>query len=118
MMLMEILIVVAIISLVATGVAVGAIHEWRRAQVTTAKTNLVNLQQIADLHRQREGTCPTVGDLVRLRLLGAASKTTDPWGIEYRITCTEEETYVWSAGPDRREGGDDDLWLPERRPSS
>ncbi len=62
-------------------------------------------------------SCPTVGLLVREGAIDRAAARTDPWGTPLVIACEDDETYVYSRGPDRRDdhGFGDDVRVPARR---
>jgi hypothetical protein len=46
-------------------------------------------------------------------VVDSASKLTDSWDQPFHIECDDDETYVWSAGPDRVAGTADDIRVPE-----
>ena len=55
-----------------------------------------------------------VGEQLRAeKELSATSKITDPWDTPYQIRCAEDETYVLSYGPDKKEGTADDIKIPD-----
>jgi general secretion pathway protein G len=83
----------------------------------TANTNAHEIRNAVQRWRGlHEGsTCPTIAQLVQDGEIDAASKTDDAWGLPYRITCTEDEVVVRSAGPDKRWGTEDDIVLPKGR---
>ncbi len=116
MSLIEIMIVVAIIAMVAGGVAVVAIPKMREAQVTQAETgarvirSAVSQWQLAE---NEYGTCPTVSQLVEDKQLDSGQNTTDPWGQDYVVTCADDEVIVMSAGPDKKSGSKDDIIIPK-----
>ena len=116
MTLIEIMIVVAIIAMVAGGVAVMAIPRMQQAQVQTAATgarvirSAVSQWQLAE---NEYGECPTVSRLVEDKQLDAGQNTTDPWGEEYEIICADDEVIVTSTGPDKKKGSDDDIVIPK-----
>ena len=116
MTLIEIMIVVAIIAMVAAGVAVVAIPKMKVAQITSAGTGArvirtaVNQWQLAE---NEYSTCPTVSQLVSDKQLDAGQQTADPWGQDYVITCADDEVIVASAGPDKKMGSKDDIVIPK-----
>ncbi len=116
MTLIEIMIVVAIIAMVAGGVAVVAIPKMKEAQISTAKTgarvirSAVSQWQLAE---NEYATCPTVSQLVQDKQLDAGQETDDPWGQPYAIECTEDDVIVSSSGPDKQSGSEDDIVVPE-----
>lgn len=112
--LIEILIVLAIIGLIAGGVAVVAIPKFAQAQKDTAKNDCRTIHPVAEKYRvDHPGQCPTVEQLRAEKELGATSKVTDPWDTPYGIRCQEDETYIVSFGPDKKEGSADDIRVPD-----
>jgi general secretion pathway protein G len=112
--LIEILIVLAIVGLIAGGVAVVAIPKYAEAQKKQAKNDVIAIHPIAEKYRvDHPGNCVTVEQLRAEKELSASSKITDPWETPYQIRCAEDETYVLSFGPDKKEGTADDIKIPE-----
>jgi len=115
--LVEILIVLAIVGLIAGGIAVYAVPKFQQAQKDSAKTSLKNLQAIAELWRSNHGNdCPSIQQLKDEKALSAASDTNDPWGSPYKIQCDDESTLAISFGPDKKEGTQDDIKFPNETP--
>ncbi len=99
--LIEILIVLAIVGLIAGGVAVVAIPKYAEAQKKQAKNDIIAIHPIAEKYRvDHPGQCPTVEQLRAEKELSASSKITDPWETPYQIRCADDDTYVLSYGPD------------------
>jgi general secretion pathway protein G len=110
--LIEIMIVLTIIGLIAGGVAVVAIPKFKLAQIRTAKTSLQVLHPIADAYyAEHSGDCPTVQALKASKQFTGDNK--DPWGQPYKIKCDSGDLTVSSTGPDGKEGGGDDIVIPE-----
>ncbi len=114
--LIEVLIVVAILSLIAAGVTVAVLPKFRQAQIDTATTNAREIRNAVNRWRAMRGgdECPTVSQLVQDKEIDSASKTTDPWDQPYKIQCVDDETVVSSPGPDKKEGTKDDIVVPEK----
>ena len=113
--LVEVLIVVAIIAMVASGVAVFALPRYKEAQIKSAETGarvirgaIQNWQRI-----NNESTCPTISQLVQEKQLDSASNTADPWGEQYQLSCTDDDVIVGSNGPDKKKGTPDDIRVPK-----
>jgi len=109
--LVEVLIVVAIMAVISGGVTLVAFPLFKKAKVDTGMVGCHTVKQAAELYQNLDGTadaCPTMADLVRSRKLDG-SKTDDPWGVPYRIDCSEGEIRVWSNGNDRKPATADDL---------
>lgn len=115
MSLLEIMIVIAIMGLIATGVGFAIVPRWQKAQVDTATNNARAIRNAAISWRATSGDdqCPTVSQLVQDKMIDSASKTEDPWGAPYKIFCTEDDIYVSSPGPDKKEGTKDDISVPK-----
>src|SRR3954467_2693726 len=96
--LVEVLIVVAIIAMVASGVAVFALPKYKEAQIKSAETGarvirgaIQNWQRI-----NNESTCPTVQQLVQEKELDSATNTADPWNEQYILACSDDDVMVAS----------------------
>lgn len=113
--LIEILIVLAIVGLIAGGVAVVAVPKYQEAQKKQAQTDARTIHPAAEKYRvDHPGEqCPTVELLREKKELSAASKITDPWDSPYKIICGDEDLTVLSLGPDKKEGTADDIRIPE-----
>ena len=112
MTLVEIMIVVIIMALIATGVAFAVIPMLGEARVEQTRTDLRVIQQAATIYMaQNRDNCPgSVGDLVEDGQLSRSARTTDAWGNEFTIQCEAgSEPVVISPGADRQEGSSDDL---------
>lgn len=68
--------------------------------------NAVSQWQLAENNYSH---CPSVADLTRDRQLDAGQNVLDPWGNDYRISCSNEDVTVTSAGEDERFGTSDDI---------
>lgn len=117
--LIEILIVLAIVGLIAGGVAVVAIPKYAKAQIDQAKIDARSIHPVAEKYKvDHPGGCPTVEQLRADKELSAASKITDPWDSPYQIRCGDEDIYVLSYGPDKKEGTPDDVRIPDVQPGT
>lgn len=115
--LVEILIVLAIVGLIAGGIAVYAVPKFQKAQIDNTKNNLKMLQQVSDAWRATHaGECPTVQRLKDEKEISASSDTNDAWGSAYKIVCDDESSTVISFGPDKKEGTPDDIRFPDTTP--
>ena len=117
--LIEILIVLAIVGLIAGGVAVVAVPKYQESQKNQAKTDARTLHPIAEKYRvDHPGEqCPTVELLRDKKEISAAAKITDPWDTPYKINCGEEDITVVSFGPDKKENTADDIRIPDQGPA-
>ena len=116
MTLIEIMIVVAIIAMVAGGVAVVAIPKMKEAQITSAATgarvirSAVSQWQLAE---NEYSVCPTVSQLIDDKQLDSGQNSQDPWGQDFIINCADDEVVVTSPGPDKKVGSNDDITIPK-----
>lgn len=116
MNLIEIMIVLAIITMIAGGVAVVAIPRMREAQVKAATNGARVIRSAVSQWQLAENdyaTCPTVSQLVQDKQLDAGQESNDPWGQPYEITCSDSDVTVASAGPDKQPGNNDDIVIPK-----
>ena len=112
--LIEVLIVVAILSLIATGVAVAVLPVWGETEIKLTRTDALKLRQaVLQWRFTHQGDCPDTATLVRDHILDAASHQVDAWKQPYKIECEGAEVVVSSSGPDRRFGSEDDIVVPE-----
>jgi general secretion pathway protein G len=114
--LVEVLIVVAIMSLIATTVVVAVIPKFQGAQNDTALNSAREIRNAVVRWRATRGgdECPTVAQLRSDKEIDTASKIDDPWGSQFKITCAEDEITVTSPGRDKKEGTADDLSVPPK----
>ena len=112
--LIEILIVLAIVGLIAGGVAVVAVPKYQESQKHQAKIDARTIHPVAEKYKvDHPGVCPTVEQLRAEKELSAASKVTDPWDSPYKIICGDDDIMVLSFGPDKKENTNDDIRIPE-----
>lgn len=110
MTLIEIMIVVAILAMIAGGVAVALLPQLERAQIKTTATDAQGLRSAVMLYvADNPRGCPTVEDLVSERYLDGTRRTTDAWETPFQIGCEDGEISVISAGPDLEFNTEDDI---------
>ena len=112
MTLIEILVVLAIIGLIVGGVSVVAFNAFAGAKVDQAANDVINVQKACEQYMlQKNDKCPK--SLQDLKAAGVVSRVQkDPWGEDFVITCPGEHgsaVDVLSYGPDKKQGGDDDI---------
>jgi prepilin-type N-terminal cleavage/methylation domain-containing protein len=80
MTLIEVMIVIAIIALVSSGVAAGAINDLIDARIKTAETECRSIRAAVQRWRALSARtdCPTVEELVREKVLESGTRTRDP----------------------------------------
>ncbi len=113
--LFEVLIVVAILAMVAGGVAVFALPQYEKARVRTATTGCRTIRQAVNTWKMdpENSSCPTVSQLIEEKILDKGTNTSDPWNQPFAIQCTEDDVIVTSTGPDKKKGTADDISVPK-----
>ncbi|MCA9710428.1 MAG: type II secretion system protein GspG [Myxococcales bacterium] len=108
MTLIEIMVVVAIISLIMGGVGIMAFNRYQDAQKSDAKNQAIQIQQAVEQYRMAKNKCPkALQDLKAAGFISRVSK--DPWGGDYTFTCPGEKTSVDVVSP----GEDGELGTPD-----
>jgi general secretion pathway protein G len=111
MTLIEIMVVVAIISLILGGVGVMAFNRFQDARLSTARNETTTIQGAIEQYRvTKRGKCPkSLQDLKAAGFINKIGK--DPWGNDYDFKCPGEKMTVdvVSAGPDGALGSEDDI---------
>lgn len=113
--LFEVLIVVAILAMVAGGVAAFALPRFREAQKQQAETGARVVRTAIQQWQaaNNESSCPTISQLVQEKHLDPGQSTNDPWGQPYTLSCADDDVTVISAGPDKKKGTKDDIAVPK-----
>ena len=101
------------ILLLATGVGVATAGRLQEARAQEVRTNAAALRDAVTLYLVQSpgGACPSVADLVASRVI-EGSRSTDPWGNAFVVTCEGDAIRVASAGPDGTAGTPDDISTP------
>jgi general secretion pathway protein G len=113
--LFEVLIVVAILAMVAGGVAVFALPRFQDSQKKTAESGARTIRMAVQQWQaaNNETSCPTVSQLIQDKQLDSGQNTNDPWGQAYNLNCSDDEVTITSNGPDKKKGGKDDIQVPK-----
>lgn len=110
MSLIEIVVVIAIITMLMSAVGVYAIGQLRESRVTTAKNELKTLENALDSYFAITGRYPDVqqgfSPLVERRVL--RDPPIDPWGNPLRYALVNGVPVISTLGADGLEGGTDD----------
>lgn len=124
--LIELMLVLVILATLAAVVLPKLSGRTEQAKVASAKTQVSTLQTALDAFEIDTGRYPTTAEGLRALTkqptmdsdgwMGPYLQKTikeDPWGEEYQYRCPgtyNTEGYdVYSMGPDRKQGGDDDI---------
>lgn len=110
--LVEIMIVIIIMALIATGVSVMLFPRLGEARVSQTQTDIQAVRSAAQLFYMNQGECPSsVEDLTdgSNPYLDSSRRTEDAWGNEFAIECDGVDVIVSSAGPNGEYGDEDDV---------
>jgi general secretion pathway protein G len=109
MTLIEIMVVLAIISLILGGVGMMALNRFKQAQGDDARNNAALVHQLAEQYQLQKRKCPK--NVAELKAAGfAAREAKDPWGNDFEIRCEQGGSIlVVSSGPDGTPGTEDDI---------
>jgi general secretion pathway protein G len=113
--LFEVLIVVAILAMVAGGVAVFALPKFQDSQKKVAESGARTIRMAVQGWQaaNNETSCPTISQLIQDKQLDSGQNTNDPWGQAYNLNCSDDEVTVVSNGPDKKKGSKDDIAVPK-----
>jgi general secretion pathway protein G len=113
--LVELVIVITLIGVLTGAIAVGVLKAQKSANVGAAKTacDTIRTQTMQWKATHPTEDCPTVEQLKTERDLDTGFSLKDPWGSPYKVSCDSDEITCTSAGPDRKEGTDDDIHRPQ-----
>lgn len=105
---MEILVVITLIALLSTAVGLSVMNHLKEAKIRMAGTDAATVRQAARAFEVNEGHCPSMEQLLDSGALDAEARTLDPWDTPFRLECGDGPR-VFSAGPDRAFGTEDDV---------
>ncbi len=118
--LVEMVIVITIIGVLTAAISIGVMQAQKRANLGAAKTACNTIRQATmqwkAVHVGED--CPTVDQLKKEKDLDTGFNSKDPWGSLYKLSCDSDEITCTSPGPDRKEGTDDDIQVPQVDTSS
>jgi type II secretory pathway pseudopilin PulG len=111
-----VLAVVAIVAVAAVGAWALSWRKLQRAGAPSPRSN-VGMLRAAALRLRADGFngCPTARQVLELAEgswkteLRKATNGNDPWGTPFRVVCDEDRVRVFSLGPDKLAGTEDDV---------
>ena len=110
MTLIEIMIVVVIMALVATGVGIAVIPQLQKAKVQQTKGAVQTVRSAVALYRATNNAdCATMDQLISDKAIDKSTATRDSWDQDFRIECDGTDITVISAGPDKEFETADDI---------
>jgi general secretion pathway protein G len=112
--LVELVIVITIIGVLTAAISVGVMKAQKTANIGATKTACSSAKSAVVLWRNAhpDQDCPTVDQLKREKFLDTGFVAKDPWGNPYKLSCDTEDVVCTTAGPDRKEGTEDDIIVP------
>ena len=110
MTLIEIMVVTLIIALMSGGIAVAAIKYFEGVKKDIAKTDVKTLKTAVGVYALRGGErCPSLESLLEEEIIESDTRLEDPWKTPFVIDCEGPRPTVFSAGPDKEAGTEDDI---------
>ena len=111
MTLIEIMIVVVIMALVATGVGIAVIPQLQKAKIRQAESAVATVRSAVQLYMATNNSndCPTMDQLLEDKSIDKATATKDSWDHDFKIECDGTDVTVASAGPDGEFETEDDI---------
>ena len=110
MTLIEIMIVVVIMALVATGVTMAVLPSLQKAKVQQTETAVQAVRSAVTMYIATNNTeCATMEQLIEDKAIDKSTATRDPWDHEFQIDCDGTDIKVRSAGPDGEFDSADDI---------
>jgi general secretion pathway protein G len=101
MTLIEIMIVVVIMALVATGVGMAVLPQLERAKIRSTESAVNTVRNAVQLYIATNNTeCATMQELIDDKQIDKSTATQDPWKHDFVIECDGTDITVRSAGPD------------------
>ncbi len=118
--LVELIIVITIIGVLTAAISVGLMRAKKTADIGTTTTACNTARGATAMWRSSHpgDDCPTIDQLKKEKFLGSDFNVKDPWGNQIKLSCDTDEVTCASAGPDRKEGTDDDIHVPKGDDSS
>jgi general secretion pathway protein G len=112
--LVELVIVITIIGVLTAAISVGVMRAKKTADIGTAKTACSSIKSATILWKNAhpDQDCPTVEALKHEKFLDTGFLAKDAWGNPYKVSCDSDDIVCTTAGPDRKEGTEDDIIVP------
>ena len=107
MTLIEIMVVLVILGMIAGAIGYNVFQRLKDAQVQTAKLDLRAISDGVDLYHVETGSWPDNLAVLAPKFVKEVRK--DPWGNDYQFLRTGDGYDIYSYGPDKAQGGGDDI---------
>ncbi len=113
MMLIEVLVTIAIITLISSAVGLAAYYYYESSKNKTAHQSADAIRQGVRVARLEDGEdCPSVEAMIGRGVLDEKSARRDPWGNPWTVACDDGRVRVSSGGKDKKLGTEDDIVEP------
>jgi general secretion pathway protein G len=112
--LVELVIVITIIGVLTAAISIGVVAAQKKANIGAAKTACSTARSATLIWRSAHPTedCPTIEQLKAEKVLDNGYNAKDAWGNPFKLSCDADEIVCTTAGPDRKEGTEDDIRVP------
>ena len=107
MTLIEIMVVLVILGLIASAIGYNVFQAQKDANVKAAKLDLQAVSNAIDLYHVETGNWPESLQQLVPKFVKDIHK--DPWGTDYAYLHAGDGYDVYSYGPDKAQGGGDDI---------
>jgi general secretion pathway protein G len=107
MTLIEIMVVLVILGLIAGAIGYNVFERLKDAQVKSAKLETKSISDAVDLYHVETGQWPDSLTILVPKFIKDLHK--DPWGSDYQYVRSGDGYDVYSYGPDKAQGGGDDI---------
>jgi type II secretory pathway pseudopilin PulG len=110
MTLIEIMVVLLIMSAIASAIGFGVIRSMRIARQRETETRARTIQNaVVSFIAEKPDECPTVQELLQEDILDKTTNPRDGWGREFAIECDGTTAHVRSSGEDGQMATKDDI---------
>jgi general secretion pathway protein G len=104
MTLIEIMIVILIMAMIATGVSIAVTQRLESARESDARVRACTVKSAVEMYvMEHPRKCPSLEDL-KGDYIKSETGTQDPWDQDYVIDCSGKDPDVYSLGPDGQGG--------------
>ena len=108
--LVEVMVVLVILSALASAVGFAVVANLKRSREKDAGMRARTIQSAAVAYlMDHPGACPTVDDMLEDDILDRTTNAKDPWDHAYAIECDGSAVHVHSSGDDEQAGTADDI---------
>src|SRR5207249_4576181 len=109
MTMIEIMVVLLVPGLITGAIGFNVCQSLKDAQIKTARLDLQALSHGVDLYHVETGNWPDTVTALTPKFVREVRK--DPWGNDYQYVRTGDGYDVYSYGPDKAQGGGDDITI-------